>query len=546
MTPDTLEAMSQRFLDAYAADTQPDGGWSFATALRQSRLDFTDQSLARLDHLFDAIRTRVKPTREALQNTAPGRNCCSLLAFYLIELLRRRTGALIQWHDRASARQTLPASVQLPDAASTRLLAIAPDQGAVFLPLHWVETQLLGSDKLVPTADYLAHLNADLERDAPSDWWQGMHALGRLAAWQMMAAAAGGPVHPASMQANHPLEVASWVADAEAAAPSVQAAARLLELNPDGTTWMALAYDGWMDAKEGGQDAVMVVMHTYGPTPLQIKLAFPYRSASDARPFAIFQPTLVAANVATDKIRRLQSALERGIQSVVWPAGQSWDGFREDEREASPSHHVAPQPADPKLEALIASLRESYAKRQPRLNERSLAALLMKTPSWMKPTDGLAEIYRQQTRLLREGRIVWGALVQANNQLFEPGPMDLPAMLVYSLDPHFDARPAELREIGAKVFALKGTQPADPELASLARLITDEVDRSMGLRLPPVFTACEMRSAVFMVCREHIPSGVLTSGKFPILTHPDTAAVMIVPFEFWPAELTVLWRDRKL
>jgi len=137
-------------------------------------------------------------------------------------------------------------------------------------------------------------------------------------------------------------------------------------------------------------------------------------------------------------------------------------------------------------------------------------------------------------------------LVQANSLLFEPGPADHPAMLVYSPDPYFDVRPAELRLIGSKVFALKGTQPQDPELLALARLITEEVDHSMGLRLPPVFSAQDIRSAVFMVFRDHVPNRVLSGGLFPILTHPSTPAVMIAPFEFWPAELTILWRDRKL
>lgn len=547
-TPDELESMASRFLQAYAGGGQVDTGWAFATALQQSRLDYSDESLDRLDRFFDAVRTRVAPGRDVLQDTAPGRNCCSLLAFYLIELVRRRTGARIQWHDRASAVQTLPANVQLPDGPFMRLIAIAPDHGAVFMPLHWVETQLLATESPAPAAKYVAALAAEIERDGPPEWWQGMEAMGRLASWQMMAAAAGGPVYPTSMQANHPGEFVAWRGDAEAITPAVQAAARLLDLNPDGASWQVLAYDGRMDAKLGGHDAVMVLLRTYGSVPMQMKIAFPYRSATDARRFAIFRPSLLAANVEDEKIARLQPALERGIQSVVWPEGQSWDGFREDEPEqgAASGHYVPSQPPDPNLEGLITKLRESYGQRQPRLSERSLGSLVMAPPTWMKDTDGLSEVFRQQRTLLSQGRVVWGALVQANNLLFEPGPLDHPAMLVYSLDTYFDARPRELRLIGSKVFALKGTAPDDPELNSLARLITEEVDRSMGLQLPPVFSPRDLRSAVYMVFRQHIPNGVLSCGLFPILTHPSTPVVMILPFEFWPAELTILWRDRQL
>jgi hypothetical protein len=49
-----------------------------------------------------------------------------------------------------------------------------------------------------------------------------------------------------------------------------------------------------------------------------------------------------------------------------------------------------------------------------------------------------------------------------------------------------------------------------------------------------------------MVFRKHVPNGVLSCGLFPILTHPSTPAVMMVPFEFWPIELIVLWKENGL
>jgi hypothetical protein len=45
-----------------------------------------------------------------------------------------------------------------------------------------------------------------------------------------------------------------------------------------------------------------------------------------------------------------------------------------------------------------------------------------------------------------------------------------------------------------------------------------------------------------MVFRKHIPGGVLTASQFPILVHPTTQAVMIVPFETWPDELARSWK----
>jgi hypothetical protein len=68
----------------------------------------------------------------------------------------------------------------------------------------------------------------------------------------------------------------------------------------------------------------------------------------------------------------------------------------------------------------------------------------------------------------------------------------------------------------------------------------------MGFKLPQVFSSREIHSAAFMVFRKHIPNSVLSAGLFPLFVHPSTEAVMIVPFEFWPIELIIMWKEGKL
>ena len=71
-----------------------------------------------------------------------------------------------------------------------------------------------------------------------------------------------------------------------------------------------------------------VILCTYGQSPLQLKLAFPYIPASAGREFQILQPTLREANVANESIAMLQGAMERGIQSIKWAFGKTWDQLR--------------------------------------------------------------------------------------------------------------------------------------------------------------------------------------------------------------------------
>lgn len=207
----------------------------------------------------------------------------------------------------------------------------------------------------------------------------------------------------------------------------------------------------------------------------------------------------------------------------------------------APSH-----PGDPVMEQAIVRLRNAYAARQKSLNDFTLASVRAPAPYWMQSSDQLVEVINQQARLLKEGTIVWAALVQANKLLFAPGDVDCPALLVYSRDAYFDSRPDELRAIGRRIFELKETTPTDPTERAIAAKVTDEMDRSMGWRLPDLLTDKEAFTAAFMVFRKHIPNGVLTAGRFPILIHPSTQAVMIVPFEFWPIELIVLWKEGRL
>ena len=183
-----MNDVAQHYLDTYLRGGEVDGGWKFAKALQQTQLDYSDGSLGRLDRLLASIRERAKPSREVLQESVSGRNFCSLISYYVIEVVRHRTGAHIVWHDRASALRALPAGAQLPDAPFARLIALSDDHGAAFMPLGWVEAQVLGNGRQATAGDCIADLIAQLERDGPVVWWTGTHALGRIASWQILTA----------------------------------------------------------------------------------------------------------------------------------------------------------------------------------------------------------------------------------------------------------------------------------------------------------------------------------------------------------------------
>ncbi|MBI3728253.1 MAG: hypothetical protein HY254_07955 [Burkholderiales bacterium] len=325
-----MNEIAKSFLDAYASGGEIEGGWKFAKALQQAQLDYSDKGLHRLDQLFAAMRERVKPSREDMQGSVQGRNFCALIAYHVIEVVRRRSGAHIDWHDRASATEALPAGVQLPNEAFARLIALAPDQGVAFMPLDWIEAEIFGDDQQSRAADYVTSLIQQLERNGPVVWWTGMQALGRTASWQMMIAADGGAVLPLMLRSTEPM---SWRAlmsglPGENPEEALQYGVDCLEKNPHGTSWQVLAYDGFADLEDGRFDAVIVILYTYGKSPLQLKLAFPYRPAQAGRAFEILNPTLRGTNVEDEQVLMLGNAMQRGIQSVKWAFGTTWDQLR--------------------------------------------------------------------------------------------------------------------------------------------------------------------------------------------------------------------------
>jgi hypothetical protein len=317
-----MDELATRFLAAYAAGGEPDGGWKYGKALQQARLDYSPESLGRLDALLTQIRERAKPTRAEL-DTPQGRNFESLVVFYLVELARRISHARLHWLDFAAARHALPPGMPLVESASTRLVVDAPANAVLFKPLAWLEGRLLDDGKPVAPADYLAGMLAQLRQEGPADWSSAMFAVGTLGSWHMMTAAQGHGVWPSLITARAPSTLRHLErGDLQRA---VEHCRRLLNRNPDHEAWQVSSYPGY--AEHGAQrlDAVIVLAATHGDEPMLLAMAFPYRPAVEGRRFEILQPTLVESNLSVETVGKLVGALERGIRHLRWDAGGGWD-----------------------------------------------------------------------------------------------------------------------------------------------------------------------------------------------------------------------------
>ena len=203
--------------------------------------------------------------------------------------------------------------------------------------------------------------------------------------------------------------------------------------------------------------------------------------------------------------------------------------------------------ADAAMRSLIAALRRSFG-----------AGRLLQAGRWVKQSqasapaalaasrDPVGVVYTHLPQLIRKGRIVWGALVLADEALFAPGDEDKPALVVYSNDEYFDARPAELGALGARIADPKGTRAAAPELRELALQVRNDAGRPLGVAVPAALSAHDVVLTSVMGIRDHLPGGVLAADWFPILTHSASAVPLIVPAALWPQAMRAAWDSGQL
>jgi Fe-S cluster assembly iron-binding protein IscA len=151
---------------------------------------------------------------------------------------------------------------------------------------------------------------------------------------------------------------------------------------------------------------------------------------------------------------------------------------------------------------------------------------------------------RYYQMLLDGGRVVWGAIVQANRRAYMPGNDDLPAVVAFSPKPDLDNDPEALQDIAHRVFALRGQAPEEPNLARIARLISDETAEFHHERLPDSLSGChDIYISTVIVNRRRLPTGRLTLQLFPLLVDPTRSpVVMILPLRYWARSLVGHWR----
>lgn len=135
-------------------------------------------------------------------------------------------------------------------------------------------------------------------------------------------------------------------------------------------------------------------------------------------------------------------------------------------------------------------------------------------------------------RLAQNGVPISAVLVQANGNLFRPGSIDLPCLVLFSFEPAA-AHLGYMRQLAQGVFALKETEQTDPDLRYVANLVTDErAFKYRRRKLPVSFTGGPtVYCADLWINRSYLPSGYLDQAVLPCMAEPGAdGALELLPW----------------
>ena len=189
-----------------------------------------------------------------------------------------------------------------------------------------------------------------------------------------------------------------------------------------------------------------------------------------------------------------------------------------------------------------------------RLNyiNKPLKRLRLRKPSWLAVTDRLSIVFREKETLLREGKIYYAHVVQANEMLFmrDKARNDCPANFIYSADGAVNDDPAKLASLAHTLFSYKGKNLDDvpPEWQRMAGILTDEFSRE-GHRftIQTESGPAQMNFVCVLVFREMLPKRTLLSSLVPVIAAPEKCeSILILPKKYWTKNFTAAWENGEL
>lgn len=333
--PDENE-WAARYLRSLEDGSYLPGGLAMRERLAQLQLDFSRESLARVDAFLEELRREQHPSYGDFVNRPFSSNLVLVLGYYLAATVARVGGLSLKWLTYPEIRQHVP---ELEFNFETGRGVVL--DGRLFFPLQAINGRLFSEESglgCMAFADrVLSHAPrapvSSLRRpppgapepsvELPRDWARAFRAAGSTAAFHMYLVESGAPFVPTLTQPTLPegaRHTTLMYADMNEA---VNAGMATLDANDEGLPFQLFAYDSFANLPQGRIDALCLELRCYGQWPLALTLAIPYRAATPDRRFTLHSPKLVGCSASPFPEEALAQAFYAGVEEVKL-AGFSW------------------------------------------------------------------------------------------------------------------------------------------------------------------------------------------------------------------------------
>ncbi|HQV22122.1 MAG TPA: hypothetical protein PLJ88_03435, partial [Agitococcus sp.] len=522
------------------------GGNFYHEYLAKIELDYSLSSIQKIDVLFMLIAAHEELDEAKFQKqflTVPEKkNFLILMAFYLVMVIAKRVHPVFRWCDYQTLIQVTD-NPQLPQNFENELSLNM--NGAIIAPLALLKSILIQQDKglvLTQFIDYIKQKNSEPFLECfpstvqnhpdivlPELWKHAASLAGYLAGVGSLYLHDGGHLQtillPAFITDEGKVEQLT-LNNLAFIDNSVQHGLQILENNPENQHIQLLMYDVYRNLPSRRSDAICIEIYVYSDEqPLRLKLIIPYCTKSDGSPFRL-QSALIDKQTFVMKHKHEQLAKEEFLARFYEAAfgfeteitGKLWEHCFEDS---------VVEPIDDKLldtEALTQfsqQFKDEFVGKV--VDSRCFSDIkiadciqqlpikyrpyLQIHPDWLTEEDELYRQIKAMPSLYKKGKVVWGALIQANKLMFdinEPT-ANCPGEVIF--DPTGQTDVDTLRQMAHQLFLLKNSTPTEPDQQAYAQHLKNERTRVFNMLFPQSIAPLNLRMSTTWFWRLHLPNG---------------------------------------
>ena len=136
-----MNTQAQMYLNAFFSNAEFPATFLFRTALNQSNLDVTWESLDRVDYLLDQIRIKIKPQFGPFLDEPANQNFLYFLCFYVGHVISTKSAKPVRWLSYPDMIREIPDNGRMfPECFQTSATCIT--SVSFFVPLRSITCRL--------------------------------------------------------------------------------------------------------------------------------------------------------------------------------------------------------------------------------------------------------------------------------------------------------------------------------------------------------------------------------------------------------------------